>query len=116
MSRRTIHNKLVRDGIPALIAANGGQAVTRRLDAAAYEAALRTKLQEEAAEAAAASGTQLLDELGDLLEVIDALAVSHGFSHSEIKTQQTKKQTTHGNFSQRIWLEWTEDPTTESPT
>ena len=41
---RVPHHKLVRDQIPAIIAGDGGQPVTRLLDDAGYEAALRAKL------------------------------------------------------------------------
>ena len=40
---RVAHHKLVRDQIPAIIAADGGQPVTRVLDHAGYEAALRAQ-------------------------------------------------------------------------
>ena len=48
---RVAHHKLVRDQIPAIIAAAGRQPVTRVLDQAGYQAALRAKLVEEAREA-----------------------------------------------------------------
>jgi predicted house-cleaning noncanonical NTP pyrophosphatase (MazG superfamily) len=51
---RVTHHKLVRDQVPAIITAGGGQPVTRVLDDAGYEAALRAKLLEEAHEAQAA--------------------------------------------------------------
>jgi predicted house-cleaning noncanonical NTP pyrophosphatase (MazG superfamily) len=51
---RVAHHKLVRDQIPAIIMAAGGLPVTRVLDDAGYEAALRAKLLEEAHEAQAA--------------------------------------------------------------
>ena len=44
----TLYNKLVRDRIPAIIAASGRQYAVARLDDAAYAAALRAKLVEEA--------------------------------------------------------------------
>jgi hypothetical protein len=51
---RVTYHKLVRDQMPAIIAAAGRQPVTRVLDHAGYEAALRAKLLEEAHEAQAA--------------------------------------------------------------
>src|ERR1035438_7836644 len=68
---RVAYHKLVRDQIPAIIAADGGQPVTRVLDDAGYEAALRAKLLEEAHEAQAAPDGQLASELADVLEVLD---------------------------------------------
>ena len=48
--------------------------MTRVLDQAGYQAALRTKLLEEAREAQAAPDGQLASELADVLEVLKALA------------------------------------------
>ena len=45
---RVCYHKLVREGIPCIIQAGGGQPVTRVLDQAGYLAALRAKLMEEA--------------------------------------------------------------------
>lgn len=51
---RLDYHKLVRDQIPRIIEADGGQPVTHVLDRAGYLAALRAKLVEEAEEAQAA--------------------------------------------------------------
>jgi len=67
---RVAYHKLVRDQIPAIIAADGGQPVTRVLDHAGYEAALRAKLLEEAHEAQGAPDGKLASELADVLEVL----------------------------------------------
>ncbi|HEX2820006.1 MAG TPA: hypothetical protein VHO07_07570 [Streptosporangiaceae bacterium] len=68
-----VHAKLVRDQIPGIIAAARRQPVTRVLDHTGYQAALRTKLLEEAREAQAAPHGQLASELADVLEVLNAL-------------------------------------------
>ncbi len=73
---RVAHHKLVRDQIPGIIAAAGRQPVTLVLDQADYQAALRTKLLEEAREAQEAAGGQLASELADVLEVLKALAAA----------------------------------------
>ena len=77
---RLDYHKLVRDGIPRIIEAGGGQPVTRVLDQAGYLAALRVKLMEEAEEAQAAPDRQLRSELADVLEVLRALAAAHGIA------------------------------------
>ena len=59
---RVTYHKLVRDQVPAIIAADGHQPVTRVLDHGGYEAALRAKLLEEAHEAQAAPDGQLVSE------------------------------------------------------
>jgi predicted house-cleaning noncanonical NTP pyrophosphatase (MazG superfamily) len=96
----------VRKLIPAIIAADGGQPVTRVLDDAGYEAALRAKLLEEAHEAQAASDGQLTSELADVLEVLQALAAAHRMSWEEIVSEAARKRAERGGFDNRIFLEY----------
>jgi predicted house-cleaning noncanonical NTP pyrophosphatase (MazG superfamily) len=81
---RVAHHKLVRDQIPAIITADGGQPLSWLLDEAGYEAALRAKLVEEAHEAQAAPDGHLASELADVLKVLQALATAHGMSWEDI--------------------------------
>jgi predicted house-cleaning noncanonical NTP pyrophosphatase (MazG superfamily) len=105
---RVAHHKLVRDQIPAIITADGGRPVTRVLDEAGYEAALRAKLLEEAHEAQAAPGGQLASELADVLEVLKALAAAHHLSWEEIVSEAGRKRAERGGFDNRIFLEYVE--------
>ena len=103
--RRDYH-KLVRDGIPRIIEAGGGQPVTRVLDQAGYLAALRAKLMEEAEEARAASDKQLRSELADVLEVLQDLAAAHSMSWEDVPAEAARKRDERGGFDQRIFLEY----------
>lgn len=103
---RLDYRKLVRDGIPHIIEAGGGQPVTRVLDQAGYLAALRAKLMEEAEEAQAASDKQLRSELADVLEVLQALAAAHGMSWEDVMAEAARKRDERGGFDQRIFLEY----------
>jgi predicted house-cleaning noncanonical NTP pyrophosphatase (MazG superfamily) len=103
---RIAYHKLVRDQIPAIIAADGGQPVTRVLDHAGYEAALRAKLLEEAREAQAAPDGQLASELADVLEVLKALAAAHGMSWQDIVSEASRKRAERGGFDNRTFLEY----------
>jgi predicted house-cleaning noncanonical NTP pyrophosphatase (MazG superfamily) len=105
---RLDYHKLVRDGIPRIIAADGGQPVTRVLDHAGYRAALRTKLMEEAGEAQAAPDGQLRSELADVLEVLQALAAAYGMSWEDVVAEAARKRGERGGFDQRIFLEYVE--------
>ncbi len=105
---RVVHHKLVRDQILAIIAADGGQPVTRVLDHASYEAALRAKLLEEAYEAQAAPDGQLASELADVLEVLQALAAAHDMSWEDIVSEADRKRAERGGFDDRIFLEYVE--------
>ena len=103
---RVDYHKLVRDGIPHIIEARGGQPVTRVLDQAGYQAALRAKLMEEAGEALAAPDGQLQSELADVLEVLQALAAAHGMSWEDVVAEAARKRDERGGFDERIFLEY----------
>ena len=105
---RATYHKLVRDQIPAIIAADGGQPVTRVLDHAGYEAALRAKLLEEAHEAQAAPDGQLVSELADVLEVLKALAAAHYMSWDDIVSEAGRKRAERRGFDDRTFLEYVE--------
>jgi predicted house-cleaning noncanonical NTP pyrophosphatase (MazG superfamily) len=102
---RVVHHKLVRDQIPAIITAAGGQPVTRVLDDVGYEAALRAKLLEEAHEAQAAPDGELASELADVLEVLQALAAVHDLGWEDIVSEASRKRAERGGFDDRIFLE-----------
>jgi predicted house-cleaning noncanonical NTP pyrophosphatase (MazG superfamily) len=103
---RVTYHKLVRDQIPAIIAADGHQPVTRVLDHGGYEAALRAKLLEEAHEAQAAPDEQLASELADVLEVLQALAAAHDMGWEEVVSEAGRKRGERGGFDHRIFLEY----------
>ena len=95
--------KLVRDRIPELATSNGQLAAFHQADPAEYARLLRAKLLEEAAEAACAPGpAELLDELGDVLQVLYALASQAGLEPAEIECARARKARTHGTYTRRI--------------
>jgi len=103
---RVAYHKLVRDQMPEIIVAAGRQPVTRVLDQADYQAALRTKLLEEAHEAQAAPDGQLASELADVLEVLQALAAAHDMSWEDVVSEAGRKRAERGGFANRIFLEY----------
>jgi len=103
----TIHNKLVRDRIPEIIAANGDIPATRVLDRDEYREALMAKLGEEAEELRTAPEAERIGELADLQEVLNALARSYGFSPAEVTFAADRKHSDRGGFDGRIYLEST---------
>ncbi len=105
---RVAYSKLVRDRIPDIIAADGGQPSTRVLDHASYQLALRSKLVEEAQEARASADEQLASELADVLEVLMALARAHDMRWEDIELQAADKRAERGGFDRRIFLEYVE--------
>ncbi len=98
------YNKLVRDRIPEIIRQSGIECEIAVLSDAEYCQALRQKLIEETAEVAEANGDELVAELADLYEVIDALIASYGISGDRILDAQAKRRETRGGFAQKIML------------
>jgi predicted house-cleaning noncanonical NTP pyrophosphatase (MazG superfamily) len=94
--------KLVRDRIPELAAGTGQPGAFFRATEAEYGWLLRAKLLEEAAEAATASPDGLLEELGDVLQVLYALAQLAGLEPAAIECARARKARTTGAFTRRV--------------
>lgn len=98
------YHKLVRDRIPEIIRQSGIECEIAVLSDAEYRQALRLKLLEESEEVAEANQDELVAELADLYEVIDALMLSYGISGDEVLNAQAKRRETRGGFTQKIML------------
>ena len=92
--------KLVRDKIPALIAAEGRKPKVRRLRGKALIRALTDKLAEEHAEFVAARGdAHRIEELADIVEVAMALAKSLGSNKAQFQRVIDAKRAARGGFA-----------------
>lgn len=100
-----VHNKLVRDKIPKIIKESGRKAVTHILPEDEYLIALETKLNEEVAEYQADKN---LEEMADVLEVLQAICVTRGYSLEELEAMREKKANERGGFAEKIFLEYVE--------
>jgi predicted house-cleaning noncanonical NTP pyrophosphatase (MazG superfamily) len=104
------YNKLVRDGIPKIIEKEGKTYKTAILDDNQFKAELQKKLKEEVAEYLnAQSDQEAVEELADVLEVIHALAETHGASFEELKHVRKNKAKERGGFKEKIFLIEVED-------
>jgi predicted house-cleaning noncanonical NTP pyrophosphatase (MazG superfamily) len=74
---RQPHHKLIRDRIPDILNREGVPFAVQPMSPEEYRQALRQKLVEEAIEAATADQADLVTELADLLEVIDATLMAY---------------------------------------
>lgn len=102
---RKIYNKLVRDRIPEIIKAEGGEPEVRTLDSAEYAKYVRLKLVEEAGEAnAAKTREEMVKELSDVLEVMEALMRHEGIRPDEVTELKQKRREERGGFDKRIYL------------
>lgn len=101
----TIHNKLVRDRIPDIVAQDGQRARVRRLRDEERLGALQAKLLEEATELfEAADDEAALEELADISEVVLALAKAHGATPAELEDVREHKARERGAFDEGWFL------------
>jgi predicted house-cleaning noncanonical NTP pyrophosphatase (MazG superfamily) len=90
------HNKLVRDNIPKIIRDSGKQCEVEVMAQEEYRQALLAKLVEEAKEAQeaakeqGATSEQLLLELADLQEVMEAVIAAYGIDDAAVQVQLYK--------------------------
>lgn len=96
-----IYNKLVRDKIPDIITANGGEYSAKTLTDEEYLSALDSKLSEELQEYYESHN---LEELADLLEVIYAIANARGYSAGQLDSMREWKAQKRGRFDNKIML------------
>lgn len=107
MVRKT-HNKLVRDCIPSILESQNIQFGIEEMPQIEYRQALRRKLIEEATEAAEAAEANLITELADLYEVIDATMSAYDIQRNEVLACQMQRKTDRGAFRRKLRLLWTE--------
>jgi len=97
-----VYNKLVRDKIPEIIAADGKKANTRLLNDQEYRKELIKKFQEEAKELAENPSAE---ELADLKELIIAIRESLKIHAGTLEDIRRKKAAERGRFKKKIFLE-----------
>lgn len=99
------HNKLVRDKIPEKIEKNGEYANTRILSSNEYEILLFEKLIEEAEEVISAKNqNELIEELGDLLEVVNQIVKYKNIDPKKIEKKRLEKKKKLGGFEKKVYL------------
>ena len=98
------YNKLVRDKIPDIIRSNGEEPITRVLSEEEYKIELEKKLQEELNETLQATGSDRIEELADMLEVMTSLAEVEGKTLDDIIATRNKKKEERGGFQKRLYL------------
>ena len=100
-----IYNKLVRDKIPEKIEANGEKPIISILDNNRYKEELEKKLYEEYLEVINSNGSDRIEELADMLEVIKALAKLEGKTLNDVIEVAKEKVKKRGAFEKKIFLE-----------
>lgn len=102
-----VYDKLVRDLIPATIKEDGKTPKTRVLkDDAEFLKHLNLKLVEEVQEyLAAEEEIDVLEELADIAEVIQAILVARKLTGMQLEILRRQKADKRGTFTQRVLLE-----------
>ena len=106
-SFRYTYNKLVRDRIPENIDSEPGRKSQYRiLDDTEYLKELNRKILEEANEFIEENS---IEELGDLMEVINAVMKLKGYSMEEVNKVMKSKAEKKGAFDNKIFLEYVDE-------
>ena len=105
-----IYNKLVRDGIPAIIEAGNKKYIMNVLETVQHEVEIKRKLDEELKEyQEASSDEEAVEELADLLELIYAVLPLHNSSMEELEQVRLAKREKRGGFDKGYYLIEVED-------
>lgn len=103
-----IYNKLVRDNLPDIMRQENELPFTRVLSDDEYRVELFKKLQEECGEAVnSRSSKDLMTELGDVLEVVRAIAKLENQDLDAVIAAADEKKLKKGGFEKRVYLEKT---------
>ena len=104
---RYTYNKLVRDKIPEDIDSELGRKCKYRiLDDTEYLKELNRKVLEEANEFIEENS---IEELGDLMEVINAIIKLKGYNMKEVEKVMKAKEEKKGTFNNKIFLEYVDE-------
>lgn len=103
------YNKLVRDKIPEIIENNGEIPIIRKLSDVEYKEELEKKLYEEYEEVLDSNCSNRIEELADMVEVINYLAILEGESLNKVIEVAKEKKKERGGFDKRIYLEGIKD-------
>jgi predicted house-cleaning noncanonical NTP pyrophosphatase (MazG superfamily) len=108
--KKVFYNKLVRDNIPDVIEAAGGEAEIRVLSSDEFETELLKKVGEEASGLTSTENREdLIKELADLEAVIDEIRELKGITDGEIEAAKKSNFEKKGGFKKKLFLVWSED-------
>lgn len=111
----TQYNKLIRDRIVEIIESDGLEYKTRVLEDAEFKQELLKKIVEESNEVLEAGNNreELVKEIGDVLEVIDAIVDAFELDRNTIENVKQERKEKRGGFENRIFLEEMEEKKTD---
>ncbi len=104
---KKVYNKLIRDKIPEIIVADNCQPKIRVLKKSEMLTELKKKVLEESKELFESDKkSEIINELADILELIDAIAENINIETKLLKTEQRVKRQKRGGFKNRLFLEY----------
>ena len=104
---RYVYNKLVRDRIPEIIDSEvGRKSKYRILDDKEYLSELNKKVLEEANEFIEGNS---IEELGDLMEVLNAIMKLKNYKIQDVYKIMNDKAEKRGAFNDKIFLEYVDE-------
>lgn len=99
------YNKLVRDNIPEIIKNDGKDCTTKILTTEEYRLELKRKLVEESTELLEArTNEDMIEELADIYEVIEAILFDGKFDIQDIQDKRVYKNIRKGAFEDKVYL------------
>ena len=104
-----VYQKLVRDHIPEIIEKDHKTCKIRKLNDEDYLQCLKDKLIEECHEVVNSNQNDIINEIADVLEVIEALEKTLHIDEEEVRHVKEKKALQNGAFKEKIFLEYVED-------
>jgi len=105
MKKVVKYNKLIRDRIPEIIKEAGWKPTVRTLRKSEFLKAVRKKVFEEAEELIQSKDKKgIIDEIVDIQELLDVLALEIGLPKPKIKKLQIAKRKKRGGFKKRLFL------------
>ena len=106
MNRKT-YNKLIRDKIPEIIKKDNAVPKISELNDKEFKIALKEKLVEEAKELLEAkTDEEILNELSDVLQLIESIALNNNQSIAQVEKQKEKKKQERGGFDKKLFIEY----------
>ena len=102
--KRTVYNKLIRDNIPEIIEKSGKECDVKILSDEEYIIKLKEKMIEEAHEVLSADEKEIIAELADVLEIVEAIEKYYKIDHGIVEEKMRAKAVSNGKFEKKLLL------------
>ncbi|MBT9313801.1 nucleoside triphosphate pyrophosphohydrolase [Leptothoe kymatousa] len=105
---RRDYNQLVRDRMPEILEIQNMRYAVEEMKQAEYCQALWQLLGTQIQVAVQTVDDELLKELADILEIVDAISAVHSIQRHQMLACQMQRRLERGAFERRLKLLWTE--------